>query len=98
MFDFSKLKLVKSSTDSFVGIRKSSTSEELEFHLPNGFEDFPEENFDEIKALFFRMYRTFKKFEYDNTNRLKLNTKEFQRDQDQATFSQSGVSIKRRSR
>jgi hypothetical protein len=95
MFDFSKLKLIKKSTDSFVGIRKSSTSEELEFYLPNGFENFQEENFDEIKNLFFRMYRTFKKFECDNlgTNRLKLNTTEFQQDQDQTTLSSSGVSI-----
>lgn len=95
MFDFYKLKLVKISTDSFVGIRKSSTGEELEFHLPNGFEDFPEENFDEIKNLFFGMYRTFRKFERDNlgTNRLRLNTTEFQRDQDQTTLSPSGVSI-----
>jgi hypothetical protein len=95
MFDFSKLKLVKISNDSFVGIRKSSTGEELEFHLPNGFEDFPEENFDEIKNLFFRMYRTFKKFECDNidTNRLRLNTTEFQRDQDQTILSPGGVSI-----
>ena len=97
MLDFSKLKLVKRSKDSFVGIRKSSTGEELEFYLPNGFEDFPSENFDEIKNLFFRMYRTFRKFERDNIGkrRLKVNETKFPRDRDLMIFSSSeGISLK----
>ncbi|WP_017711674.1 hypothetical protein [Prochlorothrix hollandica] len=95
MFDFSGFKLVKGSSDSFVGIRKSSSSEEFEFCLPNGFEEFPEGNFDEIRNLFFGMYRTFRKFEQDNisTNRFNRNTSDFQRDQDQTTLSPGGVSI-----
>ncbi|MBD2578255.1 LlaJI family restriction endonuclease [Oscillatoria sp. FACHB-1406] len=95
MFDFSDLKLVKGSKDSFVGIRKSSSSEEFEFCLPNGFEDFPEGNFDEIRNLFFGMYRTFRKFEQDNitTNRFNRNPSHFQRDQDQTTLSPGGVSM-----
>jgi hypothetical protein len=95
MFDFSSLKLVKGSFDSFVGIRKSSSSKEFEFCLPNGFEEFPEGNFDEIRNLFFRMYRTFRKFEKDNvsTNRFNRNTPDFQREQDQTTLSPGGVSM-----
>lgn len=95
MFDFSGLKLVKGSSDSFVGIRKSPSSEQFEFCLPNGFEDFPEGNFDEIRNLFFGMYRTFRKFEQDNvsTNRFNRNTSDFQRDQDQTTLSPGGVSM-----
>lgn len=95
MFDFSGLKIIKGSYDSFVGIRKSSSSEAFEFCLPNGFEDFPEGDFDEIRNLFFRMYRTFSKFEQDNisTNRFNRNTPEFQRDQDQTTLSPGGVSM-----
>jgi hypothetical protein len=95
MFDFSSLKLIKGSSDSFVGIRKSSSSEEFEFCLPNGFENFPEGNFDEVRNLFFGMYRTFKKFEQDNigTSRFNNNTSDFQRDQDQTTLSSGGVSM-----
>lgn len=95
MFDFSRLKLIKGSTDSFVGIRKSLSSEEFEFCLPNGFESFPEGNFDEIRNLFFGMYRTFRKFEQDNisTNRFNRDTPDFQRDQDQTTLSPGGVSM-----
>ena len=95
MFNFSGLKLVKGSSDSFVGIRKSSSSEGFEFCLPNGFEDFPEGNFDATRKLFFGMYRTFRKFEQDNisTNRFNHNTSDFQRDQDQTTLSPAGVSM-----
>jgi len=95
MFDFSSLKLVKGSRDSFVGIRKSSSSEDFEFCLPNGFEDFPEEDFDATRNLFFRMYRTFRKFEQDNisTSRFSYNTQDFQRDQDQTMLSPGGVSM-----
>ncbi|BAY42252.1 hypothetical protein NIES2111_66480 (plasmid) [Nostoc sp. NIES-2111] len=95
MFDFSGLKLIKQSYDSFVGIRKSPSGEGFDFCLPNGFEDFPESDFDEIRNLFFKMYRTFGKFERDNvnTNRLNQNTPEYQRDQDQTTLSSGGVSM-----
>lgn len=65
MFNFKELKLDRrESTDnlsSFVGIRRNNN--ELEFRLPKGFEKFPDNDFDATKQLFFRMYRTFKKFE-----------------------------------
>lgn len=69
MFNFKKIKIDrrknKKNTSSFVGIRKNSNNE-LEFRLPKGFINFPENDFDATKKLFFRMYRTFKKFEKDN--------------------------------
>ena len=69
MFNFNELKLDRredsENTNSFVGIRKNSNNE-MVFRLPKGFDDFPENNFEETKKLFFRMYRTFKKFENDS--------------------------------
>ncbi len=68
MLNFKELKLDKridDSTDPFVGIRKNANGEP-EFRLPIGFDNFPEGDFNETKQLFFRMYRTFKKFEKDN--------------------------------
>jgi hypothetical protein len=95
VFDFSSLKLVKGSNDFFVGIRKSVSGDGFEFCLPNGFDNFPEGDFDEVRDLFFKMYRTFRKFERDNkdTNRFKINTPKYQRDQDQTTLSSGGVSM-----
>ncbi len=53
---------------SFVGIERNKENGNLEFWLPLGFEDFPENNFLELKNFFFKMYRTFsiyiKKKEY----------------------------------
>jgi len=68
MFNFSTIKLDKRTNDdrdSFVGIRKTDQGEII-FRLPIGFENFPDGNFNATKQLFFRMYRTFKKFENDN--------------------------------
>jgi hypothetical protein len=97
MFDFSGIKLVKESTDTnfFVGIRKSHSSSDFEFCLPHGFKEFPEGDFDEVRNLFFRMYRTFRKFEQDNinTNRFALNKPEYQNNQDQTTLSSGGLSL-----
>lgn len=95
MFDFSSFKLIKNSNDFFVGIRKSALEDGYEFCLPNGFDNFPDGNFNEVRDLFFKMYRTFRKFERDNTgtNRFNLNTKNFQQDQDQTTLSGCGVSM-----
>ena len=73
MFNFKTLKLTKrcdsESTNSFVGIRRNENGE-VEFRLPHGFDDFPEEDFDATKDLFFKMYRTFKKFERDSTREI----------------------------
>ncbi|WP_417914833.1 hypothetical protein [Candidatus Electronema sp. JM] len=70
MFNFKELKLNKevNEGDPFVGIRRS-TSGNMEFRLPRGFANFPENDFDATKELFFRMYRTFKKFERDHPNK-----------------------------
>ena len=69
MFNFKNLKLDRredpKNTNSFVGIRKND-SNEMEFRLPRGFDNFPENDFEATKKLFFKMYRTFKKFEQDN--------------------------------
>ncbi|WP_394753590.1 hypothetical protein [Crenothrix sp.] len=70
MLNFKTLTLDKradpSNLSSFVGIRRG-LSNGLEFRLPRGFEQFPDDNFDATKKLFFRMYSTFKKFERDST-------------------------------
>lgn len=70
MFNFKELKLDKredpENTSSFVGIRRTENNE-LGFRLPKGFENFPENDFNATKQLFFKMYRTFKKFENDKT-------------------------------
>jgi len=53
---------------SFVGIERNKENGKLEFWLPLGFEDFPEDDFINLKNFFFKMYRTFsiyiKKKEY----------------------------------
>lgn len=75
MFNFNHLTLVKrcdsDSHSSFVGIRRG-VDNQFEFRLPHGFDNFPtnENNrgdFNATKQLFFKMYRTFKKFENDKT-------------------------------
>lgn len=70
MFNFKKLKLNKdiNESDPFVGIRRSESGDGMEFRLPRGFADFPENDFNATKELFFRMYRTFKKFERDHSS------------------------------
>jgi hypothetical protein len=95
MIDFAKLRLKKANTDFFVGIRKSSDSDGFEFCLPNGFDNFPEGDFNALRDFFFRMYRTFRKFEKNNEGspRFKLNSSNFQREQDQATLAGNGIGI-----
>lgn len=70
MFNFKTLKLCHpeedSSLSSFVGIRRNKQGE-LEFRLPRGFSEFPVDDFDQTKRLFFRLYSTFKKFKRDST-------------------------------
>ncbi|OKH33665.1 LlaJI family restriction endonuclease [Calothrix sp. HK-06] len=97
MINFSELKLikVKEPKDNFVGIRKSKTGNDFEFCLPNGFQDFPEGDFDKIRELFFKMYRTFRKFERDNkgTNRFQINKPQYQQEQDQTNIYSGGLSL-----
>jgi hypothetical protein len=84
MFNFKTLKLTKrydsESTNSFVGIRRNENGE-VEFRLPHGFDDFPENDFEATKDLFFKMYRTFKKFERDNWRQNILDTRSAGKDQ-----------------
>jgi hypothetical protein len=84
MFNFKTLKLTKrcdsESTNSFVGIRRNENGE-VEFRLPHGFDDFPENDFAATKDLFFKMYRMFKKFERDNWRQNILDTRAIGKDQ-----------------
>ncbi|MGB3637336.1 MAG: LlaJI family restriction endonuclease [Rivularia sp. (in: cyanobacteria)] len=95
MIDFSEITLVKKPNDNFVGIRKSELEDSYEFWLPNGFNDFPEKDFDKVRDLFFKMYRTFRKFENDNknTNRVNKNNPDYQSNQDQTSISSGGLSF-----
>lgn len=67
MFNFDELKIIKGKESeerkcgSFVGIRRDKNTEEMHFVLPRGFEDFVPD-YNNIKKLFFNMYKTFKKF------------------------------------
>ena len=67
MFNFDELKIIKGKESeerrcgSFVGIRRDRDTEEMHFVLPRGFEDF-DPNYNNVKILFFNMYKTFKKF------------------------------------
>ena len=68
---FQDLKIIKGSKRdnskySFVGIQRDEQTNKLEFWLPHGFDNFPENDFDSKKKLFFRMYKTFKKFRNEN--------------------------------
>ena len=94
MFNFKKLKLDKQynpeNTSSFVGIRRNKKSE-LVFRLPKGFENFPENDFEETKKLFFRMYRTFRKFENDNNS---LQTDKFSAGKDNIEIKGNGYRFK----
>lgn len=67
MFNFDELKIIKGKESedrrcgSFVGIRKDRDTEEMHFILPRGFEGF-DPSYNNVKNLFFNMYKTFKKF------------------------------------
>ena len=67
MFNFDELKIIKGKDSeerkcgSFVGIRRDRDTKEMHFILPRGFEDF-NPNYNNVKYLFFNMYKTFKKF------------------------------------
>lgn len=61
--NLSDIELIKGSERdrrhySFVGIERNKQSGQLEFWLPLGFEDFPEDDFTALKTFFFKMYRT----------------------------------------
>lgn len=72
MFDLQELKIRTSfigeiSTEeerkqNFVGIKRNSHNNDLELCLPKGFDDFPKGNYEAIKKIFFRTYKTYRKF------------------------------------
>lgn len=66
MFNFNELAVVQPNEPnryrgSFVGIRKDKYLGKMALTLPKGFDNF-EINYDNVKHLFFAMYRTFEKF------------------------------------
>lgn len=73
MFNFDELKIIKGKESeerrcgSFVGIRRDRDTKEMHFILPRGFEDF-DPNYNNVKYLFFNMYKTFKKFLDERNN------------------------------
>lgn len=48
--------------NTFVGIRKNKLSDKFEFQLPKGFQGFPTNNYSSVKSLFFKTYKTYRKF------------------------------------
>ena len=83
MFNFNELEIVRPNEpnrlrDSFVGIRKDTHLNKMVFILPKGFDNF-EKSYDNVKKIFFAMYRTFEKFRqnheaYDDKPTSKDNT------------------------
>ncbi len=66
MFNFNELAIVQPNEPncyrgSFVGIRQDKYLGKMAFTVPKGFEKF-EINYENVKNLFFSMYRTFDKF------------------------------------
>jgi len=69
------------NTYAFVGIQRNEYSNKLEFWLPHGFEHFPDDDFNSKKKLFFRMYKTFRKFLNEHKDFFKkTDTKKDKRD------------------
>ena len=89
MFNFNELEIVYLNEPnyprgSFVGIRQDKYLGKMAFTLPKGFDNF-EKNYDNVKKLFFSMYRTFNKFCQNNQN----NSKQF----DEKPTSKDNVQI-----
>lgn len=71
MFDFNNLDIVCNTDNiynSFVGIRRNAANNRMTFFLPKGFDSF-EVEYNNVKNLFFAMYKTFKRFEADNLSK-----------------------------
>ncbi len=61
MFNFNQLTVKQNTYNSFVGIHRDTYTNEMVFVLPKGFESF-EDSYNNVKKLFFSMYKTFKVF------------------------------------
>lgn len=65
MFDLQELSVKTNyagELGNFVGIRRNPNSSALEFCLPKGFQNFPSGNFESMKKMFFRTFKTYRKF------------------------------------
>jgi hypothetical protein len=54
--------------NTFVGIKKNVESDKFEFQLPKGFQNFPINNYTSVKSLFFKTYKTYRKFFEEKKN------------------------------
>lgn len=104
MFNFADMTLSvgfqETNKTSFVGIRPLKDGSGSEFCLPNGFDKFKEEfdndnsseKFNRVRDLFFLMYRVLRKFEQDNLENGRFNTKDTNsnKTQDKTMLSQGG--------
>jgi len=94
VFNFAKLRLNKNNKPQhytpFVGIKKNKDGV-FEFNLPLGFEDFPDNNFNLTKQMFFSMYRTFKKFEVDHREKFEDS---IPREKDSIQVADNGYAFK----
>lgn len=105
MFDLQELSVKTNyagELGNFVGIRRSPSNNSLEFCLPKGFENFPSENFDSMKKMFFRTYKTYRKFfqekqqlsdnkSFDGFNEFDGGYKLIGKDEQIATYSKLNV-------
>jgi hypothetical protein len=112
MFDLQELKVranyvgeiatQEERMQSFVGIKRNSQNNTLEFCLPKGFEKFPTDNFDSLKKIFFRTYKTYRKFfeekkllsdnkSFDGFSEFKDGFKLVSKDDNIATYSKLSV-------
>jgi hypothetical protein len=67
MFDLSKINFIdntnRTTNYSFVGLQYNTQSGKIDFYLPLGFEEFPQDSFETTKEIFFEFYKIFKKFQ-----------------------------------
>jgi len=98
MFDLTNIKFIKNDDEhgrrnySFVGIQRSRQDEgQLEFWLPLGFKDFDENDFEQVKGFFFKMYRTFKT--YLQKKQEELNEEDVTIDRDGIIEKENGFSF-----
>lgn len=59
---FGEAASVDEKLNNFVGIKRNKANSQLEFCLPKGFDNFPKGDFDSLKKMFFRTYKTYRKF------------------------------------
>ncbi|BAQ66989.1 hypothetical protein [Geminocystis sp. NIES-3709] len=94
---------LKVGETSFVGCNRSQDGSGFDFNLPNGFEKFKEEfdknnsseKFNQVRDLFFLMYRVLRKFEQDNLGNGRFKTKDTNsnKTQDKTMLSQGGKTL-----